>query len=288
VERRIPVIGIIGLGLIGGSVGLALRAHGGWRVVGHDRLEEVRVGAIEIGACDDVAASVEDLARESDIVMVATPSSLIPETGLLAARFMRRGAILTDAGSVKLPLQELIAGALPVGVKYIGGHPMAGSERSGLPAASPGLFRGAVWALTAFAADREALDEVQALVRATGANPLVVDAGEHDAAVAYASHLPYVLAVALALSVERKTREIPLVRTLLAGGFRDTTRLARSDPRIAMDYCALNRGALLEAIAEFEECLRSMKADLEAVDYRALESEAERARGYLEGLSRKG
>lgn len=287
-ERRIPVIGIIGLGLIGGSVGLALRAHGGWRVTGFDPLKEVRAGAVELGACDAVAGSVEELSRNSDIVMVATPSSHIPEVGLLAAGYMKPGSILTDTGSVKSPLQNLIVEGLPPGVRYVGGHPMAGSEESGLWAASADLFRGATWALTTHGADRDSVEAIEAVVRAAGANPLVVDAGEHDLAVAFASHLPYLLAVTLALSVQAKGRDLALVDRLLASGFRDSTRLARSDPSVAMDYCAVNREAVLDALTAFEKGLRSIKEALREGRSRELAGEAGRAREYLNRLARKG
>ncbi len=287
-ERQIPVIGIVGLGLIGGSLGLALRASGGWRITGYDPSREARTSAAALGACDEVVTSVEDLSRQSDIVVIATPSSRVPEVGLLAARQMRRGAILTDTGSVKSPLEKRIVSDLPAWVRYVGGHPMAGSEKSGLTAASPDLFRGHVWALTAPGGDLEAVETVKAVVRAAGATPLVVDAGDHDQAVAYSSHLPYLLAVALALSASGKGRELALVDRLLASGFRDTTRLARSDPSVAMDYCYVNRTALLNAITAFERRLRSIKAALRRNELPALMDAAAQAREYLQEVSTEG
>ncbi|MCR4398777.1 MAG: prephenate dehydrogenase/arogenate dehydrogenase family protein [Firmicutes bacterium] len=281
-------LGIIGLGLIGGSLGLALRPARGWEVVGYDERDAVRQRAVEMGVCDAVFDSPEGLARNSDAVLIAVPSGRIVETALLAARHMRRGTVLTDVGSVKLPLQTGIAEGLPPGVRYVGGHPMAGSERSGLAAARPDLFKGAVWALTVRHATVEAVETVKAMVRTAGAEPLVVDALDHDRSVAFVSHLPYIVAVALASCVEGADGDLPLVRHLVAGGFKDGTRVANSDPVVAMDYCRLNARHLLAAVNEFEGHLEQLKAALRECDDRGLVSKAERAREYLAMLGGGG
>ncbi|NPV71129.1 MAG: prephenate dehydrogenase [Firmicutes bacterium] len=276
------VVGIVGLGLIGGSIGLALRSNRPWRVIGYDLIEGVAARAVLVGACHEEAGSLRNLARRSDVVVVAVPSSAIPEVALLAAESMKPGSVVTDVGSVKLPVQERIIANLPPGVQYVGGHPMAGSERSGLEAASADLFRGAVWAITDSGTNLAGVERVGAIVEATGARPLVVDALEHDKTVSFTSHLPYLVALATALCSRQGATDLPLINVLTARGFRDTTRLARSDPSMAVDYCVLNNQSLLAAISSFEEHLATIKTALRAGNRVALVDAARRAREYLQ------
>jgi len=276
-----PVVGIVGLGLIGGSVGLALRGKGTYRVVGYDKDEKTRARALKLGICDSSSESLASIAGLSDILVIAVPTGAIPEVALEAARFMRPGSVLTDVGSAKAPTLAKIREGLIDGISYVGGHPMAGSERSGLEAASAALFRGAVWALTADLADERALGKVVSLVRACGAEPLLVEAGQHDEAVAFTSHLPYFLALSLALTCRDKAADLPILNVLNAGGFRGATRLALSEPSVAMDYCLENAEALLPALDEFETRLRRLKVSLSKRDGSTLMSMAAIARTYL-------
>jgi prephenate dehydrogenase len=273
--------GIVGLGLIGGSLGLALQRAGGWRVAGFDVRLEVSRSAVAIGACAVRAESLEEIARSSDLIVVAVPSSLIPEVALELALNMRPGAVLTDVGSVKLPLVRQISAGLPPGVQYVAGHPMAGSEKSGLGAASADLFEGAVWVLASENAGHEAVSLVESMVRAAGARPLLADPLDHDRAVAFASHLPYIVSLCLALASRDEAQSLSLVQKLQASGFRDTTRVARSEPSIAMDSCTMNRDVLVRAVDAFEHKLEVIKAALQRGEQRLLFDLAIQAKEYL-------
>ncbi len=270
----------MGFGLIGGSIGLALRFNPRWRVTGYDVMEGVRERALSAGACAAWGDSVEDVASSSDILVLAAPSGRIPSLALAAGSVMQPGAVITDVGSVKAPFHHGVDGRLPRGVRYVGGHPMAGSERFGFTAASPDLFRGAVWALTAGPSDRDALPVVEEMVRATGATPLLVDAAEHDRAVAYTSHLPYLAAISIALASMEAARAIEPLDHLRASGFASATRLARSDPSVSMDYCWLNRFELTTALDSFAAWLGRLRSALEGGEIDDLVHLARRAREY--------
>ncbi len=276
------VVGIIGLGLMGGSFGMALRAAGGYKVLGWDSGAGIGPAAVKAGASDLAPETMEGLAAESDVVIVATPSSIVSDVALSAAAFMREGSILTDMGSVKTPIVDSMKGRVPRSVYFVGGHPMAGSEKSGLEAASASLYKGAVWVLTpAPDTPSPVLEKLGAIVRSVGAEPLIAGPEEHDRAVAASSHLPYIAAVATALVAAGNASGLPLVTSLLAGGFRDITRVARADPGIAMDYCFLNRDLVLSRIDDLRRQLGELRDSLARNDMDGLVSRANSAREYL-------
>ncbi|HHV78621.1 MAG TPA: prephenate dehydrogenase [Firmicutes bacterium] len=282
-------VGIIGLGCIGGSLGLSLTGRQGWHVLGYDTDRKAMERALERGACHSVAGSQKQLAEECQIVVIAVPCSEIAGVAREVAPAMKSGHVLTDTGSVKKPLLDQVLPYLPEGVTFVGGHPMAGSEKWGIESASHELFKGATWVLTPTSpiqsATRSALKVLKEMVRAVEAVPLVSDAAEHDAVVAFTSHLPYIASLALALTARTGAMRYELVRQLVAGGFRDMTRLARSRPGMASDYVVMNRNSLISAINEFQKQLDVMKSAIEAGDGRALRSAATEAGRYLESVN---
>jgi len=227
-------VAIVGLGQIGASIGLALGRSGGWRRVGFDRSARVTRAALERGAVDEAATSLAGACRDADLAVLAVPVDALPALIAAAARALPRGAALLDTGSARAGLTPALAAAARAGVRACGGHPIAGGEGRGLAAARADLFAGAPFAL--LPAGRGTPAAVRALVHALGARALVVSPGEHDAALARTSHLPYVLACAL-----RRVGASASRRRLAGPGFASATRLAASDPRMARAYVRANR-----------------------------------------------
>ena len=258
--QSVTRVGIVGLGLIGGSLGMALRketlpANGGelrsWHVMGHDLAPEVEQRALALGAIDEIYTTLAGLAARADILVVAVPTSQVAPVLLAASRHIAPQSVVTDCGSVKQPIFRALASGLRKDVEFIGGHPMAGGERQGIEAASPSLFVGARWALAQVPgrlASPTARRQVEDLVRAAGAVPVYVEASQHDRAVAFCSHMPYILSVALALTCRTESERTPALDVLAARSFRDMTRIARAEPGSPLDYCMLNRAYLLEAL----------------------------------------
>jgi prephenate dehydrogenase len=237
-------VGIIGLGLIGGSLARAL-TRAGHTVIGVDRAPVGR-RARAAGAIARAAATPEEAAAEATIVVLAAP----PEANL---RMLRRlaprvaaGQIVTDVGSVKTPICRE---AMELGLAgFVGGHPMAGAETSGFRASRAALFEGRPWILTPASEGRPVPQALRRLVRAVGARPVVLSPEDHDRAVAFLSHLPQVLAWALAAAV----RADPVARRhlRLAGpGYRDMTRLAASPRPLWREILGQNRREVARALA---------------------------------------
>lgn len=207
---------MIGTGLIGASVGLALRELE-WTVTGWDHSAEALQIAGEKGAFDRPAGSVAEATDEVELVVLAGPLSANIE--ILAS--LETDALITDVTSVKRPIIQ----AAPPSSRFVGGHPMAGREHAGPGASSPALFRGAPWVLCDDVASEDDVLELKDLVASMGANPIVMGAALHDRAVAEISHLPHVLAVLLTRIASRD----PATSSLVAGSFRDLTRVAAAD-----------------------------------------------------------
>lgn len=246
-------LAIVGLGQIGGSLALALRPLVS-RVVGIDRdpavIDHARRHAwIEAGAVDGWP-----LLAEADAVVVAVPVADIPEVLARAAPYLRPGCLVSDTGSVKAPVVSRAAEVLPPDVWFTGGHPMAGTERSGPLAADPGLFRGRTYVLTPAPPWPEAAcREWAALLEAAGARVRVMDAEEHDRHVALASHLPLLLAVGLARAAAAASPGLPRLPELVAGGFRDTTRVAGGEPTVGADILAANWTHIEDLLPAFRD-----------------------------------
>ena len=243
-------VAIIGLGLIGGSLARALTREG-WSVVGVDRAEVVR----RARAARALAAGSADVAAALDvrlIVLAAPPRANLALLRRLAPR-LAPGTVVTDLGSVKRPICRL---AHELGVEsFVGGHPMAGRERSGWDASHADLFRDHPWIVATDDAKRSALTSVLRMVRATGARPHRMSAEEHDRTVAFLSHVPQL--VAWALEAAAKGDDVAARHLALAGpGFRDMTRLARSPRPLWREILGQNRGEVARALAALARALK--------------------------------
>ena len=232
---------VVGLGLIGSSLGLALRA-GGWHVSGSD-LDPARAArALELGIVDALG---ED--REATIAFVATPVAAIADVArALLDRDPASGLVVTDVGGVKGPVVAAVGHP-----RFVGGHPMAGSEQEGPDGADADLFTGATWVLTPTEqTDPEAFSAVRFLVSSFGADAVALPPERHDALVAIVSHVPHLTAANLmALAADASEEHAALLR-LAAGGFRDMTRIAAGDPGIWPDIFRDNASAVLAVLDE--------------------------------------
>ncbi|PEN14933.1 prephenate dehydrogenase [Longibacter salinarum] len=275
-----PRIAIIGTGLIGGSLGLAWSDRKpDCRIVGHDR-PEVLDRAFDRGAIDERAADPITAVSGADIVVFATPVGATVKLMESVAEHLKDGAIVTDVASVKSPVMEQAADVLPKDIHFLGGHPMAGAETSGIDSADSLLFENAVYALclpegTSQDALSGNLYPVVNLIESTGAEPVVLDADRHDRIAAWVSHLPQLLAVALMNVVDDLDDD--MARQLAAGGFRDMTRIASSPFSMWRDVLVGNQGRILDALAGFARSIQGMRNRLIEDDIDALDDAFEQA-----------
>lgn len=262
---RIKVISIIGMGLIGGSLGMSLKKNRSVKkVIGIGRRPEKLKKALRLKAADEVTTDFLDGVKEADLVVVCTPVGLIAPTVKRILPGLKEGCIITDVGSVKAPIAKEIAEML-TGKKiyFIGGHPMAGSELSGIGNARPQLFKDAVWILTpGGGTPAAALAELQRLVKGTGARVLKLDPARHDHIVAATSHLPHLLAAGLVLLVGQRGQKDKNTADLVAGSFRDMTRIAASEPEIWEDIFSMNRQEIMGTMTEFHEVVSKILQSL--------------------------
>jgi prephenate dehydrogenase len=258
-ERRAQVVGT---GLIGGSIGLALKASG-WHVTGTDRNDAFAARALELGAVDAVG---EDPGAE--LTFVATPVGTVAEVA------KGRPGVVTDVGSVKA---SIVAGVDHP--QFVGGHPMAGSEQEGVDGSRADLFQGAVWVLTPVSStDPEAHALVRSTVSSFGADVVELPPERHDALVAVVSHVPHLTAVSLmGLAAERSEEHVALLR-LAAGGFRDMTRIAAGHPGIWPDICAENRDAITDTLDRLIQELGRVRSEVAGGDRDGLLATLSRAR----------
>jgi prephenate dehydrogenase len=252
--------------LIGGSVGMALRRLG-WYVTGRDLDPERAAQALKLGALDAVGDD-----PEATVTFVATPVRGIVAEVLEA--LAKGPGLVTDVGSVKGPIVEAVADA-----RFVGGHPMAGSEQEGVEGATPDLFQGATWVLTpAAGTDPGAYAQVQQLINAFGAEVVALPAERHDALVAVVSHVPHLTAATLMRLAAGRSEEHRALLRLAAGGFRDMTRIAGGSPAIWPDICSENRVAIVDVLDELLAALGEMRDVVAAGDRTALLDTLEHAR----------
>ena len=270
-------VALLGTGLIGGSIGLRLRGAGSaTEVVGFDTDGSALGAALDRDAVSAIAPSPERAVEGADLVILAAP---VDEARLLCEAIgaaVPDDCVVTDVGSAKAPI--VAAGERAFGVRFVGGHPMAGSERHGIEAADQDLFEGAWWILTPTArTSPEAYGRVSDLVAGLGATPVAVDPLEHDALVARLSHLPQLVASALVeVAVGAGDREAML--GLAASGFRDVTRIAASHPELWVGIIRANREPVLDALGGLEGRLAGITKIIEDADWAALTSFFARAR----------
>ena len=274
---------IVGVGLIGGSLGMILKRKSlADRVVGVGRRVENLKKAVELGAIDRYVVDSTEGVREADLVVLATPVDTYDRHLKEWASCLKVGAIVTDVGSVKGKLVELAESAVPRGVHFVGVHPIAGKEQTGVVAATPQLFTGARCIVTPTATtDPAALERVRALWRETGSDLLEMDPHEHDKILGAVSHLPHVAAFALINTlIDLRNHIIPSLDLAghSGGGLRDTTRIAASSPEMWRDIFLWNRDNIVRWIEAYEQSLARLKQLIKLGDAAGIEKELERAK----------
>jgi cyclohexadieny/prephenate dehydrogenase len=263
---NVETLAIVGVGLIGGSIGLAAKRRGlARRVLGVGRQQSsldraAAAGIIDEGLLDPVLA-----ARQAEIVVVCTPVDSIAEQVLAIAPVCPPGTLLTDAGSTKARIVATIEPALPAGVHFVGSHPLAGSEKQGPEHADENLFQDRLTIVTRTAAtEPQALEKTSTFWRALGSKVRVMEPTEHDKALAFTSHLPHLVAAALAGALPGAWGE------LTASGFRDTTRIAAGDPALWTAIFSQNHAAVLDALGLLLDRLERCRECLSAGNWAAL------------------
>jgi cyclohexadieny/prephenate dehydrogenase len=259
---RFERVALIGLGLIGSSLGRVLKKQGlAGEIVGHDAKPAVRAKALEIGFIDRAESDIGKAVAGADLVVVCVPMLAIGPVCEAMADHLKDGAIVTDVGSCKTMARDAMEKALPQRVHAVPGHPVAGTEHSGPEAGFPELFHQRWCILTpAEGTDAKAVRVVRALWRQAGMNVEIMEAERHDLVLAITSHLPHLIAYTIvdtAVDLEGDIKGD--VIKFAAGGFRDFTRIAASDPTMWRDVFLTNKEAVLEMLGRFNEDLSVMQ-----------------------------
>lgn len=272
-------ITIVGLGLIGGSLASALKKSDlAEKVSGVDTDRDSLDYAVNKGIIDEGSSDIAVSSGDAEIIVISTHVGIIKEAAESAASAAPRGAVITDTGSVKGTIVSGIEAILPQGVSFVGGHPIAGTENSGVRYSDPGLFKGRRCILTPTeSTDTEALSKVSSMWEAVGGRVFEMGAQTHDRLFGTVSHLPHVVAYSLINSVLSADNRETLFE-FAGGGLRDYTRVAQSSAEMWTDIFRANRQNVLEAISRFEESLEKIKAAIENNDEGSLRKELMKAR----------
>ena len=262
-------IGIVGLGLIGGSIGLDLRSRG-FDVFGVSSRQQTCDRAQESGVVSEASIHLS-LMASADVVFICTPVGSIEPIVRDLVPYLSPDTIVTDVGSVKTPIVQAVSSLWP---NFVGGHPMAGTAESGIEAAVPDLFVGRPYVLTPQAlTPAAAVDRVEEIARLLGASVYRCSPLDHDRAVAWISHLPLVASATLvaAGALEGDRHIVNLAQHLASSGFRDTSRVGGGNPELGVMVAKYNREELLRSLSIYRDCLDEFISDIEAENWQALE-----------------
>ncbi len=263
-------IGIVGLGLIGGSLGLALRSHG-HTVLGVSRQPHTCQRAIARGAVDDASTTLS-LLNAVDVIFLCTPLAAMQATVVELVPHLAAETILTDVGSVKGWVVETIA---PLWANFVGGHPMAGTAESGIEAAQQDLFVNAAYVLTPTeTTPTQAIQVIEALVRPLQTRLYHCHPDDHDRAVAWISHLPVMTSASLIAAClgETDPAVLELAHALASSGFRDTSRVGGGNPELGVMMARYNQAALVGSLHAYRDTLNQLITQIEQADWRSLEA----------------
>lgn len=278
-------IGFIGLGLIGGSIAKALKsALPDLRLIAYDVNEETLALAKKEGIADIVTTEINETFRSCGFLFLCAPVS--GNDGNLATlqQYLSPACLLTDVGSVKSGIHSRIR-AMGLSRQFIGGHPMAGSERFGYANSKARLLENAYYILTPTAeVSKDMLAAYKNLVRAMGAIPLVLDAGQHDYVTAAVSHLPHIIASSLVHLVKDSDSEDGIMKMVAAGGFKDITRIASSSPGMWQQICLTNTDNILALLDRFLRSLTALREELERKEAETLYGFFHQARAYRDSF----
>lgn len=281
---------LIGIGLIGGSLALAVkRGQPTVRIIGHDAQLETLAQALRLGVIDEVATDFDEQAVQADVIILAAPvrqtKAMIQH---LAQLSLKQTVIITDTSSTKATVEHTAELLIAKNYTFIGGHPMAGSHKSGVQAAKAISFENALYILTP-ANNRAAarIPELEQYLQGTKAHFLISSAEQHDKMVGMVSHLPHLIAAALIRQTANYTKQLPQTIQLAAGGFRDVTRIAASDPKMWTDITLENRDNLVELLAMWQNEVASMQALVANANEEAIRAFFTEAKDYRDELPNK-
>jgi prephenate dehydrogenase len=279
-------LAIVGTGLIGGSLARALRGAGVvTTIVGFDADPHNLEQALELGVVDEISASAAEAVRGAGVVFISVPVCAISTVVREIAPFLAPGCVVTDGGSVKAALVAECEGLMPPSCSFLGGHPIAGTEHSGAAASFATLYSGKRCILTPTdKTDAGAFDTVSRLWQAAGAQVCCMEPDHHDRIFAEISHLPHVVAYALVHAVGSADVEGENVLSYTAGGFRDFTRIASSDPAMWRDISLMNREALLASIDGFSRSLAELRRRIDSRDPQGLADFFTIAKQFRDGI----
>jgi cyclohexadieny/prephenate dehydrogenase len=283
-------VALIGLGLIAGSMALAMRRAGlAGQIVGYARTAETRVVAREIGLCDVVYDTLAEAVAGADLVVLCVPVGAMGAVAAEIGPLLKPGATVSDVGSVKGAVIAAVAPHLPAGVHFIPAHPLAGTEYSGPRSGFATLFDNRWCILVPGQADREAVDRLAALWRGMGANVDEMDADHHDLVLAVVSHTPHLIAYTMVGVADHLGRVSDSeVIKYSASGFRDFTRIAASDPTMWRDVFLTNKEATLDILGRFTEELFALQRAIRMGDGDTLHAYFTRTRAIRRGIIEAG
>ncbi|KEK22898.1 prephenate dehydrogenase [Bacillus gaemokensis] len=245
---------LIGTGLIGGSLALAIKKEYKTAIIiGYDIHSEQVERAKELHVVDEIAEDLQTACEEANLIIFASP---VEETTKLLRKLatydLREEVIVTDVGSTKGKIMNEAEALLPKGISFIGGHPMAGSHKTGVESAKAHLFENAFYILTPMShVPNHRVEELKEWLKGTGSHFLVLNTEEHDYVTGIVSHFPHLIAAGLVKQVEKHAGDNPLIHQLAAGGFKDITRIASSSPKMWSDIVKQNRDHLLQLLEEW-------------------------------------
>lgn len=282
--QRFENVAILGVGLIGGSIGLALRKRGlAKRIVGVGRRQASLDRALACGCIMEATTSIEQGVRAAELAVICTPVDLITNSVAEVGRYCSDQCVITDAGSTKSEwigqAEKSLAERFKSGLPFVGSHPIAGSERSGPEAANADLFVGRVTVVTPTAASNPtATTTIGQFWESLGSRVIQLSPEAHDEGLAYSSHLPHLVAAALAAATPQNAL------ALTGTGWQDTTRIAGGDAELWRQILLSNRSCTLKALADFERVLTGYRAALESADGAALTSLLEEGKSRRDAL----
>ena len=274
-------IGFIGLGLIGGSIAKALRrVHPEYRLIAYNRSRSSLVEAMSDGTINQATDVIDASFAECDFIFLCMPVSVNIQCLKKLKDLVPDTCVITDVGSVKSTIHEAVR-ELGMEARFIGGHPMAGSEKTGYTSATDRLLENAYYIITPTAlSNPDKVAEMRQLVTDTGAVPIVLNCEEHDYATAAISHLPHVIAYTLVNLVRTSDSREGLMRQLAAGGFKDITRIASSSPVMWEQICMTNTGNITEVLDRYIDSLTTLREELSDHQSRAIYQLFESSRDY--------
>ncbi len=277
--------GFVGIGLIGGSVAKALRrVYPSCKIIVFNRSAESRVMAMNDGTANIAVAQVDDTFKECDYIFLCTPVEKNVEYLKVLKDIINNDCIITDVGSVKSNIHKAVE-ELHMETNFIGGHPMAGSEKTSYSYANDRLLENAYYAITPTAAvDSDKVKEFTEVITSIGAIPINISYSEHDKVVATISHLPHLIASSLVNLVKHNDSDQEYMKTMAAGGFKDITRIASSSPEMWEQICMTNNNNISEMLQKYIDSLNTIKLELDEKNGQAIYDLIAESRDYRDNI----